>query len=81
MAVRRIHRLQRDVELVTTRLIGIALRGLLRDFVHRHGVEALLPSRKEPMTVPLLRAILALPFPWSTDVQLFNFRVMLCTMM
>ncbi|MEM7751483.1 MAG: hypothetical protein AAF346_24755 [Pseudomonadota bacterium] len=81
MAIRRIHRLRHDVELVTTRRIGLALKGLLRDFVHRHGTEALIPSRKEPTTIPVLRDILELPFPWSTDVTWFNFRVMLCTMM
>ena len=81
MAVRRVRRLQRDIELASTRLIGLALKGLLRDFVHHHGSDALLPSRKQPMTVPLLSSILALPLAWTSDAALFNFRVMLCTLL
>jgi len=58
-SVRRVHSRMAGVDMVRTPLIKGVLSGLLREFVRRHGPEALLPHRKSPILPQHLRDIFA----------------------
>ena len=59
LALRRVFR-SRDVELPASSVVKETLRGLLRRFVRRFGVEALRPKRVEPVTPDIVLKVLRL---------------------
>ena len=58
LALRRVFK-SRDVELPPPGTVRETLRGLLKRFVRRFGIENLRPKRVEPVTPDLIRAVLA----------------------
>ena len=56
LALRRVFR-ARDVELPPTGTVRETLRGLLRRFVRRYGIEKLRPCRVEPVTPAIIGAV------------------------
>ena len=48
-SVRRVHK-RRGVVMAPAPLVNLALRGLIRRYIREHGIEALLPNRKEAIT-------------------------------
>ena len=59
LQVRRVHQLL-EVPMVPFRAVRACLNGLLRQFIRRHGAEALIPRRKKPMHHGLFMLLLSL---------------------
>ena len=58
--VRRVHK-RLGVPMAPLSLASVLCKKLLADYVHRHGHDALMPKRKEPLTNPIITAMLTLP--------------------
>jgi len=58
-AVRRVHA-KRNITMAKPPSVAKALRGLYANYVRLHGVESLIPHRKEPLTNEYAAAIIAL---------------------
>ena len=59
LALRRVFR-GRDVELTEPHVVRQTLRGLIRRFMRRYGIDNLRPKRVEPVTPPMIRKAVAL---------------------
>ena len=59
LALRRVFRL-RNVELPLPGVVRETLRGLIRRFIRRYGIEALRPKRVEPVTPAIVKKVLDL---------------------
>jgi len=60
-SVRRSHALVTGIEIVRTPQINKIIRGFLRLYVQKFGPDVLLPKRKEPMKMSVVREMITLP--------------------
>ena len=86
-SIRRIHLRIHGIVMVRPACMRQLHRAMLKDHVDANGREALLPNRKEPMTVGLLRKLLDVPsgtrvgrapLDWSSTLGV-SLAAMLCT--
>ena len=60
LGVRRFHK-RLGIKMVPFDLVLAVLKGLLREYIATHGPESLIPHRKEPLTVNVIRGMLGVP--------------------
>ena len=58
--IRRVHTKRLGIETVPLTLAVRVVEGLLREYAHRHGPEALIPARKEPFSTAIIKRLLHL---------------------
>ena len=68
LALRRVFR-ARDVELTNPGTVRDTLRGLIRRFIRRFGIDALRPKRVEPVTPDIIRGAIALARAGTTRIK------------
>ena len=67
LALRRVFK-TREVELTAPAVVKETLRGLIRRFIRRYGIDALRPHRVEPVTPPLIERSIALATQGTTRI-------------
>ena len=60
-AVVRVHWVERRIRMVPISCVTLACKGLMREYIEEHGVEGLVPDRKNPLTNELINGMLATP--------------------
>lgn len=60
LGVKRFHK-RLGIKMVPFDLVLSVLKGLLREYIATHGPESLIPQRKEPFTVAIIRSLLNTP--------------------
>ena len=68
LALRRVFR-ARDVELTNPGTVRDTLRGLIRRYIRRFGIDALRPKRVEPVTPDIIRGAIALARAGTTRIK------------
>ena len=68
LALRRVFK-ARDVELPPPGSVRETLRGLLKRFIRRYGIENLRPKRVEPVTPDIVRKVLTLARDGSATIK------------